>query len=87
MPGFNGTGPNGQGPMTGRGLGNCNPDNVNANQNQQNNSANVVQRPIPRFFGWCRGGFGRGLGMGRGLGRGFRNGRGMGNGNPNRNGR
>lgn len=25
MPGFNGTGPRGQGPMTGRGLGNCGP--------------------------------------------------------------
>ena len=23
MPGFDGTGPNGQGPMTGRGMGNC----------------------------------------------------------------
>jgi hypothetical protein len=85
MPRFNGTGPNGQGPMTGRGLGICNPDNVNPNQ--QNNSTNVVQRPISRFFGWCRGGFGRGLGMGRGFGRGPRDGRGMGNGYFNRNGR
>ncbi len=86
MPGFNGTGPSGQGPMTGRGLGNCSPNRVNADQNQPNNGTNTL-RPIPRFFGWCRGGFGRGLGMGRGFGRGLRSGRGMGNGTFSRNGR
>ena len=29
MPGFDGTGPNGMGPMTGRGMGSCNPSNGN----------------------------------------------------------
>lgn len=30
MPGFNGTGPNGAGPMTGRGMGSCAGNNVDA---------------------------------------------------------
>jgi len=32
MPNLNGTGPIGQGPRTGRGLGNCPPDVGNSNQ-------------------------------------------------------
>jgi len=28
MAGRNGTGPNGEGPLTGRGLGNCNPKKI-----------------------------------------------------------
>ncbi|MFW5782618.1 MAG: DUF5320 domain-containing protein [Candidatus Muiribacteriaceae bacterium] len=58
MPGFDGSGPLGQGAMTGRGLGNCNP-------------ANAGRRT---FYGYGRGagrGFGRGVGAG--YGRGFRN--------------
>jgi len=62
MPGFDGTGPLGQGPGTGRGLGPC--------------GAGV--RWFPRFwgrgFGFGRGrgfAFGRGRGFGRGWGRGF----------------
>ena len=63
MPGLNGTGPNGQGPMTGRGMGNCNTtENVN------------TARPFGAGLGR---GFGRG--MGRGRGRGFGLGRGFGN--------
>ena len=55
MPAFDGSGPLGQGPQTGRGLGRCNPD---ANPHQR-----VIQNP--------RRGLGRGLppGGGRGLGR------------------
>ena len=55
MPGFNGTGPQGAGPMTGGGRGYCNP-------------AGVGYAPrFGRFFGRGRGfGPGRGRGFGRG---------------------
>ena len=86
MPRFDRTGPNGQGPMTGRGLGNCNPDAIRA-QDQDKPIDNDLSRPYPRFSGWARGfGFGRGMRFGGGFGRGFRSGRGRGNGNFNRNG-
>lgn len=70
MPGFDGTGPNGQGPMTGGGRGYC---------------AQPLQSGVPGqtgtlgFFGRLRnlwpgvrpfGGRGGGRGMGRGMGRG-----------------
>lgn len=56
MPAFDGTGPNGEGPRTGRGLGPCPQD------------ANTTVRPR-RFPGLGRGpGFGQ-RGTGRGLGR------------------
>ena len=61
MPGFNGTGPMGYGPMTGGGRGYCNP----------NWSAGLGSS---RGFGRGRGfrrGFGAGPGWGRGYGRGF----------------
>lgn len=61
MPGFDGTGPGGQGPMTGGGRGFC--------------AEPVSGRPAGsrRFFGFGRGaGRGRGRGL-WGLGRGFRN--------------
>jgi hypothetical protein len=61
MPGFDGTGPQGQGPMTGGARGFCNPYSA--------------YRPVygggygmGRGF---RGGFGGGFGRGRGYGRGF----------------
>jgi hypothetical protein len=58
MPGGDGTGPLGQGPMTGRGMGTCTPANVPATGR--------------RFSGFGRGfGCGRGRGFGRGMGRGF----------------
>ena len=70
MPGFDRTGPNGQGSQTGRGLGKCNPKNQKLNEQ-------VDQEDYSRGLG---GGFGRGrvrnrwrgfgLGQGRGLGRG-----------------
>ena len=55
MPRFDGTGPMGQGPMTGRGMGPCNPN----------------ARPgYGRGYGQGRG-RGMGQGYGRGRGRGF----------------
>ena len=57
-----GTGPMGQGPLSGRGMGYC--------------AGEVVGRPYGRGAGYVRGaGFGRGGGYGRrpGLGRGFAN--------------
>ncbi|MBN1851004.1 MAG: DUF5320 domain-containing protein [Deltaproteobacteria bacterium] len=65
MPGFDGTGPWGQGPMTGGARGYCNP-------------AGYAYGP-PVYgrgygMGWgrgFRGGFGRGYGRGMGYGRGF----------------
>jgi len=68
MPGFDGTGPMGAGPMTGGARGFCNP-------------AYAGQAPLyGRGFGYGRGygrgrgfrrGYGPGLGWGRGYGRGF----------------
>ncbi len=79
MPGLNGTGPMGQGPRTGRGMGNCQPANnvdadVNVNETVQANTA-----APPTFWGLGRG-MGRGRGMGCGMGRGRGMGRGMGRG-------
>ena len=71
MPGLNGTGPMGAGPMTGGGRGYCNPSQ----------SAYGPATPSgPRYWGsgygrglgrGFRGGFGPGFGQGRGYGRGF----------------
>jgi hypothetical protein len=60
MPGFDGTGPRGMGPMSGRGRGFC------AISREQFDKG---------FFGRFGRGLGRGFGMGRGLGLGrrFRN--------------
>lgn len=67
MPGGDGTGPSGQGPMTGRKLGYC-----------ANNGQPVYDRPVYGYgrrgagygIGWGRGGMGRGLGWRNGMGRG-----------------
>lgn len=59
MPGFDGTGPMGQGSRTGRGLGRCNPANDTGEKNTMG-----YQVPMG-------GGFGRGFGRGSG-GRGYR---------------
>lgn len=84
MPGFDKTGPNGQGAMTGRRMGRCTNFGAGArNQapeadiNTNENSPNDFQ---PGNFGWGRGG---GRGFGRGCGRGFGRGfaRGAQNGN------
>lgn len=72
MPGFNQTGPTGQGPMTGRRMGRC--TNYGANlkdqPNEQGNAAPEAEFP-GRGFGMGRGRFGRG--RGRGMGFGMRN--------------
>jgi len=73
MPFMDGTGPWGEGPMTGRGMGYC---------------AGYARPGYPpatgrRWFGLGRGfgrGLGRGLGRGFGRGRGFGMGRGLGRG-------
>ncbi|KAA0257052.1 hypothetical protein FHQ18_10815 [Deferribacter autotrophicus] len=64
MPGFDRTGPIGEGPRTGRGLGRCN-GNV---ENRENTNA---EYPVRRRLrdGSCHNG--RGQGLGRGYGRGF----------------
>jgi hypothetical protein len=66
MPRFDGTGPGGMGPMTGRGRGSCNPS-----------QAGFGPGTAPRF-GNPEAGSGRGFGAGRcqGQGRGLGRGRG-----------
>lgn len=54
MPNFNRTGPRGQGPMTGRGMGRCG-----------NGNGHGINFGQGRGFGR---GFGKGLGLGRGFG-------------------
>lgn len=72
MPRFNRTGPTGQGPLTGRGMGPCNERYVDASPRAGYGRGLGVGRGI--------GARGRGLGAGRGLGfrRGFPAGRGLG---------
>lgn len=65
MPRFDGTGPNGEGAMTGRAAGRCN-SNVSENDEIQYNASNLSRR---------------GLRNGTGLKRGLRNGNGRGFGN------
>ncbi|MCB8964724.1 MAG: DUF5320 domain-containing protein [Bacteroidales bacterium] len=67
MPGFNQTGPMGQGPMTGRRMGRC--TNFGANQSRTpNTDKNYPQDAFPgRGFGFGRGQGGRG-GRGRRFG-------------------
>ncbi len=73
MPLRNGTGPNGNGPLTGRGLGNCN-TNV-----QRSDREEFFNRDFGRGNGMGRGGgFGFGRGGGRGFGRGGGRGFGLG---------
>lgn len=62
MPGYDGTGPQGMGPMTGGARGRC----------------NSAAGGYPAGYGFGRGmAYGRGAGLGRGLRRGFRAGGGM----------
>lgn len=67
MPGFDRKGPNSEGPMTGRGLGKCNPE-TRDNLNMINETPGRGRR--------FRGGYGPGNGKGNGPG----NGRGIGRG-------
>ena len=66
MPGGDGTGPRGQGPMTGRGAGICSGSGVPGFMNRCFGFARGMARRMGR--GWGRGG---GRGMGNGRGRGF----------------
>ena len=67
MPGFNQTGPLGQGPMTGRRMGRC--TNYGANvknqsaETKENTNVNLSENEQGR--GFCRGRRGRGMGLGR----------------------
>jgi hypothetical protein len=83
MPRFDGTGPQGQGPMTGRGEGYCAirlPEPGEAPQGYAGLQGTPV-RLGARFAGWLRparrlgGAFRRGRGRGAGRGRGRRSGR------------
>lgn len=76
MPGFNQTGPMGQGPMTGRRMGRCSSPETTA-QKQATPSPQNASNTQPGTFQ------GRGLGYGRGRGRG-RGGQGSGIGRQNR---
>ena len=63
MPGGDRTGPRGEGPLTGRGMGNC-VNNVNV---QNGTGLGPCGNGMPRGMGR---GLGRGMGRGRGPGRG-----------------
>ncbi|MBN2810008.1 MAG: DUF5320 domain-containing protein [Deltaproteobacteria bacterium] len=83
MPGLNGRGPQNQGPLTGRGLGNCRPAKNAENLNDQlrkvdpeNLESSAVQADAAVVYGRGRGGQPRG--GGQGLGRGCGGGRGRG---------
>lgn len=64
MPGFDRKGPEGDGPMTGRGLGRCKDPEIR--QDDFNADDEMRGRGFRRRFGF-RGGFGRG--RGRAMGR------------------
>jgi hypothetical protein len=74
MPGFNQTGPAGQGSMTGRRMGKC--TNFGANQKKQNDERNEINHEANREIN-------QDVIQGRGMGR-RRNGRGLGLGQQNR---
>ena len=87
MPGFDGTGPQGQGPMTGRGEGYCAvkipdsgelPYGYAGVQGTPMHLGAPVARPTlgARFARWLRPPLRLGRGFGRGRGRGGRGGRG-----------
>ncbi len=70
MPGFNQTGPKGQGPMTGRRMGRCTNNDANLKKTEpasyDNQNENQPENFSGRGFGWIRGGRSKG---GRGMGR------------------
>lgn len=67
MPGLNRKGPLGEGPMTGRRMGRCNPENKGKNEDEIMQDRNMDAPGKGRGFGH-RPGRGRGRGFGRGLG-------------------
>lgn len=74
MPGFNQTGPNGQGSMTGRRMGRCTNYGANLKKTESTSSDNQNENKPENFtgrgfgFGWRSGGGQRGRG-GWGMGR------------------
>lgn len=64
MPGFDRRGPEGEGPMTGRGLGRCNENAKRTDDDQEMN-----ERGWGRGWRFRFGGGGRGFRNGRGFGR------------------
>jgi len=84
MPNLNRRGPEGEGPMTGRKMGRCNPDNkgkTNEQIMQERGASNSTNTNQSQRLGEGLGnGLGRGLckGLGRGLGQGLTGGRGRG---------
>jgi hypothetical protein len=68
MPGLNRRGPNDEGPMTGRKMGRCNPDNKGKTDDEIIQSSSTPSQSNQR-----RGrGMGKCLGLGRGMGMRFR---------------
>lgn len=77
MPGLNRRGPNSEGPMTGRKMGRCNPDNKGKSESeifegrpQPEESQDFypgknLRRGLGLRRGWKRG-YGRGMGLGSG---------------------
>jgi hypothetical protein len=80
MPGLDSTGPEGQGPRTGRQMGKCKPRKGSIDpENKKTTPEDNVNPEEESFRGRGLGkglGFGRGNGPGRGRGRGFGRGRG-----------
>lgn len=83
MPGLNRTGPFGDGPKTGRGLGRCNPDNKDI----EFSAAEVAGLGRSHLFRGGGTGKGPGRRMGRGMGPGAGRGMGPGAGRRGRPGR
>jgi hypothetical protein len=69
MPGLNRKGPNGEGAMTGRKMGKCNPENKGKTDEEiLQNRASSTPSGLGMGHGHGRGhGFGKGLGLGKGM--------------------
>lgn len=65
MPGFNQTGPMGQGPMTGRRMGRCTNLGTSPNNQTTESNENVPENFQGKGFGFRRGRGRQGFGMGR----------------------
>ncbi|MCF8309247.1 MAG: DUF5320 domain-containing protein [Bacteroidales bacterium] len=76
MPGFDRTGPEGRGPMTGRKLGKC----TGHNEKENGNREGVRGLGLANRWGQQRNPRGRGIGRRPGRGKGFGKGRGDANG-------
>jgi hypothetical protein len=68
MPGMNGKGPLGNGPLTGGQRGVCTQTGTDKTAQPQGATVGVLPRPQGQGLGRCQGGAGRGLGKGKGRG-------------------